>query len=150
MPLFFAFFTFSSLFTHLQCKAYLTLLFVCAKSNQKRTGGCRPYGYPALSRLPNSKPYALLLRQTRRRINRRIWRFVESIGLYLKIFALLNFAHNTKCSAPYISHYKAMLTVSNESTFRFVERTMSNVETFRFAHVPRLFWSGTLRRFLRT
>ena len=62
--------------THLQCGGYLMLLFVCAKSNQKRTGGCRPYGYPALTRLPHSKPYALQLRQTRRRINSRI------LGLY--------------------------------------------------------------------
>ena len=56
-----------------QCRGLSTLLFVCAKSNQKRTGGCRPYGYPALTRLPHSKLHALQLRQTRRRINRRIW-----------------------------------------------------------------------------
>ena len=59
-----------------KCNVIFMLLFVCAKSNQKRTGGCRPYGYPALSRLPHSKLHALLLRQTRRRINRLILRFV--------------------------------------------------------------------------
>ena len=66
-------FAFSSLFTHLQCRGCSMLLFVCAQSNQKRTEGCRPYGSPALSRLPHSTPHALQLRQTRRRINRRIW-----------------------------------------------------------------------------
>ena len=49
-------------------------------------------------------------------------RFVQSIGLHLKIFALLNFAQNTLRSSPYLSYYKAMLSVSNEITFRFVKR----------------------------
>ena len=137
--LFYVTFRCSLFSTHLQCRGCYMLLFVCANSNQKRTGGCRPYGYPALSRLPHSKLHALQLRQTRRRINRRIWWFVESIGLHLKFFALLIFAQNTLRSSPYLRHHKTMLSVSNETTFRLVKRTMSNVVTFRFAHVPRLF-----------
>ena len=42
--------------------------------------------------------------------------------MHLKIFALLIFAQNTKRAAPYLSYYKAMLSVSNEITFRFVKR----------------------------